>query len=526
MRRGEEAKPLLPDLHRIATESDGGDAYLAMIAAMTIEDSRVYVRELVEASLARKKGAPYRCLRKFDPRLAGALIEGFREERRSRDQGAGADFTERLRAAIDLLVQGSPRAVPFLGERLAESGEGEFPGWLRIVRRIRPVPQELGEVLVKITLSGSDAARAEILRMCTDKESDLLEIRNGLAPALAARLEAAHLEDVDGILSALGRLRVGGERIVRSVMAAGGRSPELQRRAIQTLGQLGEAASSAVVSLVEIAREQPEARVVVLEALVAIGSRDSLPYLTEVLDEGTTAEKIAVVKRLTNVPGCESAIPRLARMVRDESGGLSARSIRALVAIDPRLQTRSGTEAMQYLLTGATPGKRERGARMVRELDDMPAEVAQAFLALVDDDVPSVRAAALRALKLGGPFEPHKALFVARMVDLATSGHPTQPRVLADRPAKWRSVALRLIGKLGLSDPAGRQVLVRALRCPDSNSQETALHALMHLPSPTVEEYLEVRECLRRSEGSVRVLARFVLQQPPWRAVRPPSTVR
>jgi HEAT repeat protein len=396
----------------------------------------------------------------------------------------------------DLIAEAGHSAIPPLRQHLGDGNENVRAVAAAALGRLGG-RQTLG-YLVRLARDSSDAVRAAAI--------------DAIARILTPRARYLSGARPTSILGWLWLLFAPRQRAVNNGMAAlcdacRDRAPLVRVRALVALGELGEAAFSALPIVREaLSDEDDSAEQAAVEALVRIGGANVLPDLLSLCDAQRPHMRLLAARALGQLG--KSALPgacTLAKLVLDRDEAVSMEAAHALA--------RAGelsAEAVPLLEAGLTQEDnilRKRVARAIGEMGPVARPLAPALTRALDDENDGVRAEATEALGKLGEAVPEA---IARLT-----------AALQDEDNWVTALAAEALGKLGGADHTSTSALASALTHPTPEVRANAARSLGQLggaAAPAIPALIRaaadrdpgVRQAAVRALGQTRRIVRGV----------------
>lgn len=267
--------------------------------------------------------------------------------------------------------------------------------------------------------------------------------------------------------------------------------PKHRRLAIQTLGELGDSAKSAVPALAKILESNPrkELKLATLAALSEMGksARSAVPQLTKALKDNDEMVRMGAAKVLGNIGSpAKDAMPTLIEALDDPSKRVRVRVISAIAnfgaeakpAISELIQSLNAPDHDVRIAAILAFGKLGTEAKpavsfLAQALEDPDAEVrtkTATTLGSIGADASGAVPSLTRALKNADrTTRVFATQALGRIGSAATSAVPAITELLKDPDKDVRFQAAIVLGRLGLEARSALPELVIALKDDDSS---------------------------------------------------------
>lgn len=301
---------------------------------------------------------------------------------------------------------------------LSEAVEGDDPflqmisAWALALNN--PNDKTMIERTVKLIVGAFKSDDVHLRRLAAKAAVDFDVPREDVVPALVDALRDKDPRVVGNAIEALAEL---GPKALQHV-GDSLKNEELRPFAVRLIYRLGPEAESAVPSLIEALKEEPQTEDDVLFrreiqfalATIGPGAKQAVPALVGSLDSEHDEIRASACFALGRIgPGARAAVPRLHKNLESETSSIARlATVFALVKIQPR-ERRLAIRAARMLLEalGSKDERDRAGAALalgeLSELGEIGRRAVPRLRQLLNDESPHVQEMAAEALKkLGG----------------------------------------------------------------------------------------------------------------------------
>jgi hypothetical protein len=279
-----------------------------------------------------------------------------------------------------------------LADRLRVEGGHDPRVWIDIAIRLRPVPDRLGGVLTEMLESGRDEYVSHVLALLRREGVDPAELSAGLETKLLQLAHNGSDAERGRVLALLGARGTASDEVLEAMVRGVSDGGLARAGALEGLVRLGRVVAPVVGDLADLARQaDQDVRLEILTCLTETGTREAVPFLEEVLETGTEAEKLLVLEKLQKVIEAEECLPTLRRLAGSENGKIACMAVHAAATTDRALARSETGEIISLGLQDRRPEVRKSALKSIRWLEEIPANLRRGYESCLRDPDPGVR---------------------------------------------------------------------------------------------------------------------------------------